>query len=130
MSMSIQHLLAVSLGGAVGAAGRYLIMIGVGHWFGHGFPFGTLLVNIAGSFLLGAMIETSALVWSPSPEIRAFIVVGVLGAFTTFSAFSLDAYTLWVRGDVMAAIGYVAASIVFGILALLAGLATLRMLLS
>jgi fluoride exporter len=130
MSLSIHHLLAVSLGGALGAAGRYLVMVWVGHWLGHGFPFGTLAVNIVGSFLLGALIETSALVWSPSPEIRAFIVVGVLGAFTTFSTFSLDAYTLWVRGDVVQAAIYVAASIVLCIFALLAGLVTFRMLLS
>ena len=130
MSLSIHHLLAVSLGGALGATGRYLVMVGVGHWFGHGFPYGTLVVNIVGSFLLGAMIETSALVWSPSPEMRAFIVVGVFGAFTTFSTFSLDAYALWARGDVVQAASYVAASIVLGILALLAGLVTFRMILS
>jgi len=130
MTPVVQQFLAVSLGGAVGAGGRYLVMIGIGHWLGHGFPYGTLAVNVIGSFILGAFIEASALVWSPSPEIRAFISIGVLGAFTTFSAFSLDAYALWMRGDTLSAVGYVTASIVLGIGALFAGLWCFRVILS
>ncbi len=130
MSVSIPQLLAVMLGGAVGAAGRYLVMLGVGHWFGHGFPFGTMVVNILGSFVLGGFIEISALAWSPSPEMRAMIVVGALGAFTTFSTFSLDVYTLWARGEMLAAFGYVTVSFALGVGALVAGLWCMRMVLS
>lgn len=130
MNISLYHLLAVSFGGAVGAAGRYVVMAGVGHWFGHGFPFGTLAVNVIGSFVLGVVIEASALAWSPSPELRAFVVIGVLGAFTTFSTFSLDAYFLWSRGELVAAAVYVLGSFILGILGLLGGLWLCRTVLS
>ncbi len=130
MSIPFPQLLAVMLGGAVGAAGRYLVMVGVGHWFGHGFPLGTLVVNVVGSFALGAFIEISALVWTPSPETRAFIVVGALGAFTTFSTFSLDVHALWMRGEALSAFGYVVASMVLGVGALFSGLWCLRIALS
>jgi len=129
MGFSLQHLLAVGAGGAVGAMGRYAIMAAVGHWFGHGFPWGTLTVNVAGSFLLGAFVELSALVWSPSPELRAFIVIGMFGAFTTFSTFSLDVQVLWVRGAALAAIGYVLASVTLSVLGLFVGMRLLRVVL-
>lgn len=130
MSISLQHLLAVTFGGALGAAGRYLLTTGIGHWLGHGFPLATMVVNISGSFALGVLIEVSALAWTPSSEVRAFLVAGVLGAFTTFSAFSLDAYALWVRGETIAAAGYLVGSVVVSIAALIAGLAVMRVLLS
>jgi len=130
MTPVVQQFLAVALGGAVGAGGRYLVMVGFGHWFGHGFPWGTMVVNVVGSFILGAFIETSALVWSPSPELRSFIAIGILGAFTTFSAFSLDAYSLWMRGEALGAFAYVAASLILGIGALFAGLWCFRIILS
>ena len=130
MSVSIPQLLAVMLGGAVGAAGRYLVMLSVGHWFGHGFPYGTVVVNVVGSFVLGAFVEVSALAWSPSPEVRALIVIGALGAFTTFSTLSLDIYALWSRGETMAAVIYVVASLVLGVGGLMAGLWCMRMILS
>jgi CrcB protein len=130
MSVSISQLLAVMMGGALGAAGRYFVMMGVGHWFGHGFPYGTMVVNVVGSFVLGAFIEASALAWSPSPEVRALIVVGVLGAFTTFSTLSLDVYVLWTRGDITSALAYIGLSLVLGIGGLIAGLWCVRMVLS
>jgi CrcB protein len=130
MTVSIPQLLAVMAGGAAGATGRYLVMLGVGHWFGHGFPYGTMVVNIVGSFMLGAFIEASALAWPPSPEVRALIVIGVLGAFTTFSTLSLDVYVLWSRGDLAATVAYVAGSLVLGVGALVAGLWCVRMVVS
>jgi CrcB protein len=126
MSVSISQLLAVMMGGALGAAGRYFVMMGVGHWF----PYGTMVVNVVGSFVLGAFIEASALAWSPSPEVRALIVVGVLGAFTTFSTLSLDVYVLWTRGDITSALAYIGLSLVLGIGGLIAGLWCVRMVLS
>ena len=82
-------LLAIAAGGALGALGRHFMMVQVGHWFGTGFPLGTIVVNVLGSFTLGVLIELMALVWSPSMEIRAFLTIGALGAFTTFSTFSM-----------------------------------------
>lgn len=129
MVFSIQHLLAVGAGGAIGAMGRYTIMAAVGHWIGHGFPWGTLVVNVLGSFVLGAFVELSALAWSPSPELRAFLVIGLFGAFTTFSAFALDVQVLWVRGMTLSALGYILASVAFSVLGLFAGMRVLRVLL-
>ena len=129
MELSFKYLTAVVIGGALGAAARYLMMIGVGHWFGHGFPFATILVNIIGAFLLGSFVQISALFWSPSPEVRIFITVGILGSFTTFSTLALDVYMLWGRGEVIEATGYVAVSIIFGIVAFFTGVSVFRTLL-
>ncbi len=90
--------LAVAAGGAIGASARYLLVGGLGHWLGAGFPMGTLAANATGSFMIGALIEVTALVWSPAPELRALLVVGVLGSFTTVSAVSLDVLVLLARG--------------------------------
>ena len=123
---SMNTLLAVAFGGAVGAVARYLTMSVLGLWFGAAFPYGTLIVNTLGSFVLGAIVELSALVWSPSAELRAMLVIGVLGSFTTFSAFSLDAVTLYQRGDYAACGVYVAGSVVLSILGLFAGMHAIR----
>ncbi len=124
--MNAKMFLFVALGGAAGAVARYVTMSMVGYWFGHGFPYGTIVVNVAGSFILGGLVETLALVWSPSEAVRAMLVVGVLGAFTTFSTFSLDVHTLAIRGNYMALGGYVAVSVVLSVLAFSAGLMVLR----
>ncbi|MBT3556484.1 MAG: fluoride efflux transporter CrcB [Rhodospirillales bacterium] len=126
--MSIKLIVWVAAGGAMGAVARYLSMSAVGHWFGHGFPWGTIVVNVVGSFVLGALVETFALVWSPSDAVRTMLVVGVLGSFTTFSTFSLDIQTLIARGSFMAAGGYVAGSVVAGIMAFMAGMAIFRLI--
>lgn len=120
----------VAAGGAVGAVGRYGVERLTGMWLGHGFPYSTLIVNIVGSFVLGIVIETSALAWSPSPELRAMIVIGMLGAFTTFSAFSLDTVTMITRGETIPAALYVAASVFASIGALWAGMAMTRAVIS
>lgn len=124
--MNLKLLLFVALGGAFGASARYVTMSLVGHWFGHGFPYGTIVVNVVGSFVLGGLVETLALVWSPSEAVRAMLVVGVLGAFTTFSTFSLDVHTLAVRGSYLALGGYVAASVLLSVAAFTAGLMLFR----
>lgn len=126
----MQMILAVAAGGAFGAVARYLVMVQATKLFGLSFPWGTLTVNILGSFIMGALIEIMALTWSPSQEMRAFLAVGVLGAFTTFSTFSLDAYTLYERGQVTAAAGYVVASVALSIAGLVAGLKVFRVLLA
>lgn len=128
--MSLQMLVAVAAGGALGAVGRYLMVSGIGHWVGHGFPYGTFAVNLIGSFALGALVEISALAWSPSEEMRAFLTVGVLGAFTTFSAFSLDAVVLWERGEFIGAGIYVVCSIALSVCGLIAGMSIFRAILT
>ena len=122
--------LAIALGGAIGAVGRHYVSAGMAVWLGHGFPWGTLVVNIAGSFIMGALIETMALAWSPTAEMRALLTVGVLGAFTTFSTFSLDVATLYERGATVALALYIAGSVVVSILALFAGLRLMRLVLA
>ena len=119
-------ILAVAAGGAIGA----VVMVQATKLLGMSFPWGTLTVNIVGSFLMGALIEIMALIWSPSQEMRAFLAVGVLGAFTTFSTFSLDAYALYERGQIAAAASYVVASVVCSLAGLLLGLKLLRVLLT
>ncbi len=128
--MNLTTLIAIAAGGALGAVGRYLVMSGVGHVFGHGFPWGTLVVNVAGSIAMGILIEVLALVWSPPAELRALIVAGFLGAFTTFSTFSLDAWVLIERGQLWAAGGYVAASVLLCVGGLVAGLHVARAVLT
>jgi len=112
----------VAMGGAVGALGRYLVTSTVPRYLGHGFPWGTLTVNVVGSLIMGLLVEVMARRWSVSPEIRLFFVTGMLGAFTTFSTFSLDVVTLWERGQEGAALGYTLGSVFLGVLALFIGL--------
>ncbi len=117
---------AVAVGGAIGAVGRYLVMSGIGHWLGMGFPWATLTVNGVGSLAMGVMVELGALMWSPSPEMRAMLVVGVIGSFTTFSAFSLDVAVLAARGAWLAVAAYVVVSVLLSIGALAVGMTVVR----
>jgi fluoride exporter len=128
--MPFQVVAAIAFGGALGAVARYGVVSLVGHWAGTGFPFGTLAVNVAGSFAMGLIVELSALAWSPSPELRAFLTVGFLGAFTTFSAFSLDAALLYERGELALSAVYIMVSVVLSVGAFFAALALLRSLLA
>ncbi|MCE2510670.1 MAG: fluoride efflux transporter CrcB [Alphaproteobacteria bacterium] len=119
-------LLSIGLGGAIGAIGRYLVMIAVGHFVGMAFPYATLIVNVTGSFLLGLLVEGMALVWQVDETLRAFFVVGVLGAFTTFSTFSLDVVYLFDRGEMLQALLYIVLSVVLSVLAFGAGMYAVR----
>ncbi|WP_413203995.1 fluoride efflux transporter CrcB [Rhodospirillum sp. A1_3_36] len=128
--MSGRMLLAVALGGALGSVGRYVTVVMVTRLFGHGFPSGTVVVNILGSFAMGLLVEGLALRWHVGPELRGFITVGVLGGFTTFSTFSLDIVTLFERGTPGIAGFYLAVSVAAGIMALAAGMSLGRMMFS
>jgi len=114
----------VAAGGAIGASARYLASVAVMRALGPGFPWGTMLVNVVGSFLMGVLIVTLAHLGGT--RFAPFLAVGVLGGFTTFSSFSLDAVTLYERGAVAAAAGYVAGSVVLSLAALFAGLVVAR----
>lgn len=119
--------LAIAAGGAVGAVARYLMTIQIGHLLGLGFPYGTMIINILGSMLLGAFIEGLALFWSVGNDFRAFLVVGVLGGFTTFSTFSLDVIVMFNRGDILPASLYVLASVGLALVAFMGGMAAVRL---
>ena len=119
-------MLAIAAGGALGSVARYLFAGQVTRLLGSQFPWGILVVNVVGSFAMGVLVEVMALRWDVSPETRAFLVVGVLGGFTTFSSFSLDAALLMERGDWTPALGYVLGSVVLSICGLFAGLWLMR----
>ena len=125
----IQTLL-VFLGGGIGAAGRHGINLAAARLFGTGFPAGTMLVNVTGSFVMGLAAAWFAFRASGdlSQHARLFLTTGILGGYTTFSAFSLDAALLWERGEVFNAALYVIGSVVLSLLALCAGLALVRAL--
>ena len=121
-------ILAIAAGGAIGAVLRHLVNVQSTHWFGTSFPWSTLFVNIVGCFLMGVLVETSALLWSPGPTLRAMIAVGFLGALTTFSSFSLDTAVLYERGALLPVLAYVLASVILSIGAFFAALALVRAL--
>lgn len=123
-------LLLATLGGAIGTAARHLVNVGFGRWLGSGFPWSTLFVNVAGGFLMGALIEALALRYNGSLELRTLLATGVLGGFTTFSAFSLDFVVLLQRQELFLVALYVAGSVVLSILALYAGLLLVRLALT
>lgn len=122
----ISTLGAIALGGAIGALSRFGVNIGVEKLLGVNFPWGTLIINSAGCFLMGVLIARFAQMDAVSPELRAFCATGFLGAFTTFSTFSLDFVTLWERGEMMQAALYMTASVILSILGLFAGLMIMR----
>ncbi|MBL6933651.1 MAG: fluoride efflux transporter CrcB [Rhodospirillales bacterium] len=128
--MSASILFSVAFGGALGAVSRYALMSAIGHYLHAGFPYATLVVNVLGSFVLGSLIEIMALSWSPGQEMRSFLIVGVLGAFTTFSTFSQDVVFLMERGQLASAGTYIALSVVLTIVGLFAGMALFRQVLT
>ncbi|TKD15874.1 fluoride efflux transporter CrcB [Rhodobacter capsulatus] len=120
----IQTLLFVALGGAIGSVARYLVNITLPRLFGHGFPYATMTVNVVGSFLMGGLVVVLAM--KGGTRFAPFLMTGILGGFTTFSAFSLDAAKLWQAGEVTTAAGYVIGTVVLGLAALFAGMAFAR----
>jgi CrcB protein len=123
-------ILAIAAGGAFGAVSRHYFAAQVSHWLGSGFPWGILTANILGSFLMGVLVETMALAWSPPAELRAFLIVGGLGAFTTFSTFSMDVVLLFERGQTLGAAIYIVSSVSIAVLALVGGMHLMRVVLA
>lgn len=124
----MQMILAIAAGGAIGAVLRHLSNGAALHLLGPDFPYGTIGVNILGSFLMGLLIATFAHIWQPDQTVKAFLIVGLLGAFTTFSTFSLDVITLYERGALLAAATYIGVSVILSIAGLFAGLMLVRQL--
>ncbi|WP_201861527.1 fluoride efflux transporter CrcB [Microvirga soli] len=118
----------VFLGAGIGGALRHGVNVGCARLCGTAFPWGTLTVNVVGSIIMGVFAGWLAFKagegWSQ--PLRLFLTTGILGGFTTFSAFSLDAVLIWERGHMGLAAAYVSASVIFSIAGLLAGLALIR----
>ncbi|MFM2356780.1 MAG: hypothetical protein RLZZ528_2516 [Pseudomonadota bacterium] len=117
-------LLQVALGGALGASARYLTNVGAARLFGAGFPWGTVIVNVLGSFLMGVLVVVLA--QRDAMRLVPFLMTGILGGFTTFSAFSLDAVKLFQSGQPALAALYVLGSVTLSIAGLVAGMALAR----
>ncbi|MGB3388860.1 MAG: fluoride efflux transporter CrcB [Pseudaminobacter sp.] len=116
------HLVLVAVGGAIGASLRHIGNLLALRLLGAAFPWGTMAINIAGSFAMGVFIEFLVRRLGVSNEMRLFVATGVLGGFTTFSAFSLDFAVLWERGASVPALAYVIVSVIGAILALFLGM--------
>ncbi|MGR3364619.1 MAG: fluoride efflux transporter CrcB [Maritimibacter harenae] len=121
-------ILSVAAGGALGASGRYLVNVGATRAFGHGFPAGTVIVNVLGSLLMGVLFVVLAR--KGGNAYAPFLMTGVLGGFTTFSAFSLDTLVLFERGQAGTAGLYVVASVALSLIALVVGAMLTRAVLS
>jgi fluoride exporter len=122
--------LMVFLGGGLGSAARHGINLLSMQYTGLRFPLGTFLINVLGSFLIGALAGLFAMRLHLPSDLRLFLVTGVLGGFTTFSAFSLEIGLLHERGQTGAAVFYATASVICGVAAMFAGLYLARGLLA
>lgn len=121
-----QTILQVALGGAIGAVLRYLTNTAFLRLLGSGFPYGTVVVNVFGSFVMGLL--AALLAKKDMTAFSPFLMTGILGGFTTFSAFSLDAISLWERDQPGLAFLYVSISVLASLIALAAGLSLARSL--
>ena len=124
--MTPQLILAVAIGGAIGSVARYLVAIGSGKLFGMAFPWGTLIINITGSFLIGAFVGLFATKWDLPQPMRVFLTVGICGGYTTFSTFSLDVFYLTERGELLASATYMIGSVVLSVTALVGAIHLVR----
>jgi CrcB protein len=128
--MAMKLLALAMTGGALGAGARHLVNVGFGRWLGTGFPWWTFFVNVSGGLLMGVLIEALALRLHGSLEARTFLATGVLGGYTTFSAFSMDFVHMMQRHEHLAAGLYLLGSVALSILALYVGLWAARWLLT
>jgi CrcB protein len=120
--------LLVFVGGGLGATLRHLINVTCARYLGTGFPWGTFIINISGSTVMGLIAGYLAFKGEASQPWRLFLLTGILGGYTTFSAYSLDAALLYERGELASAALYVVGSVVLSIAGLFAGLALVRQL--
>ncbi len=118
--------LLVFIGGGLGASLRHAVNQLCARLFGTGFPLGTFVINVTGSLVMGLIAGYLAFKGQAAQPWRLFVMVGILGGYTTFSSFSLDAVTLYERGAGLAALSYVVGSVLLGLAGLVAGLALVR----
>ncbi len=122
----IPTVIQVALGGAIGASLRYGANLGIGRLLGAAFPWHTLAVNVIGSALMGGLMVLLA--HRGQQQLAPFLMTGILGGFTTFSAFSMDTISLAQRGETALAAGYVLASVLFSLAAFVCAAAVTRSL--
>jgi CrcB protein len=118
--------LLVFFGGGLGATLRHAVNVACARGLGTSFPYGTFIINITGSIVMGLIAGYLAFKGEASQPWRLFLMTGILGGYTTFSAFSLDTALLYERGEIGLALFYVLGSVVFAIAGLFAGLALVR----
>ena len=109
------HIIAIALGGALGAVLRFVLGKQISILFGSNFPFSILIINVIGSFFMGMAIESFNLFSISNEPLQKFLTVGILGAFTTFSTFSLDALDLIMNNRISDAFLYISASVILAI---------------
>ena len=130
----MQTLLAIGAGGALGAIARYLLVSRIGHWLGPeglgGIPVGILSANVLGSLVMGLVATYFALAWQPPEALRVLVTTGLLGAFTTFSTFALEASVFLERGALGQAAIYIGGSVGLSLLGLFAGIWLMRWVLA
>jgi fluoride exporter len=119
-------LLLIGLGGALGAVSRYMVQGWVQDFVGGRFPWGTFVVNISGSFLLGVVFALAMDRAILTPDVRVPLMVGFIGSYTTFSTLMLESWTLVEEGDIVRMLGNLALSVLIGMVAVVAGLAVGR----
>ncbi|CAN5241220.1 fluoride efflux transporter CrcB [soil metagenome] len=128
LALTMPPLVLTMAGGAIGAGARYLASSAALRAFGNTFPWPTLCINIVGGLLMGVLVGSLARLSGGGESWRLFFGVGILGGFTTFSAFSLETWAMIERGQVLPAIGYIAASVIGSVAALALGLTLVRTL--
>src|SRR5437762_7892468 len=124
----IRYLLLVAVGGGVGSIARYLCQKWVNENHAHPFPWGTLLVNLAGCFLIGIVYAAAEKTTFISPQIRLLLITGFCGGFTTFSTFAFENMTLLRGDDTIYFLVYAIGSVVLGIIAVFAGIGLMKLL--
>ena len=117
--------LALSIGGVLGVNARYWLGHWMNQWASPKFPWATFTINVTGSFAIGFLTIVLAR-WLPHPNARLFLITGLLGGYTTFSAYSFESLSLWERGDRWDALAYVFGSVLAGLLAVTLGVALAR----
>ncbi len=118
----MNQMLAVAIGGALGAMSRYWVVGLVTQWFGRGFPYGTIAVNIAGSLLIGVLYSLIVQHLKLEPHWQAILMAGFTGAFTTFSTFALESLNLFQSGRITAALLYIVLSVMCCLAAVAVGM--------
>jgi fluoride exporter len=122
--------LAISVGGALGANTRYLVASWATTQWGTQFPVATLLINVSGSFVLGVYLTLATERFTGHPAVRLLVATGFLGAYTTFSTFSVEALRLIENGDAAAAMGYMVSSVMLSLVAAAIGMIVAHKLVS
>ena len=121
-------ILSIAFGGAIGAVSRYMLSSAVQNISGNSFPYGMLLCNILGSMILGILYDSLSKGSLFSDNIKLFIQVGILASFTTFSAFSLESFLMFEKGEYSAAIIFILLSVILSIVGLVSGIYFIRVI--